>query len=85
MLDRFYTFTKTKGDLHIHTWDFVEKDDDGMWVYYNEYYDKNTKTVPYDDEVEFCRENDVFESRLEVVLSADPNFWVSEVEFDLDE
>lgn len=79
MLDRFYTYSRHDDDLHIHAWDFVEKNDDGLHVYHNAANNKDTTVIPYDNEDDFCRENDVFESRLEIVLNNEDTFTLDEV------
>lgn len=85
MLDRFYTYSYHENDLHIHAWEFVEKNNDGLGVYYNQKFDKTTTVIPYDNKKDFCTENDVFETRLEVVLELEETYDYDEVRLVLDE
>lgn len=81
----FYTYSFDKTDLHIHHWFHSHRNDDGLDVYYNEAHDKETTCVPYDDESEFCRENDVYADRLQIILDLTEVFRLDDIKLVLDE
>jgi len=68
IIEKFYTYEELGDDLVIYSWDFKEKNQDGLLIYYNEQTDTLTECYDYDTEKEFAVENDVFLSRLDVVL-----------------
>ena len=85
MIYEFYTFSKHNKDLHIHTWEYSHRNDDGLDVYYCEAHDKETTVVPYDNEDEFAKENDVFLNIIDIVLDETPVFEIDLVDWDTDE
>jgi hypothetical protein len=68
IIEEFYTYEFEAEDLIIRKWNFQEKNDDGLLVYYNEATDLITECVEYDTEEEFAKENDVFLTQWDALL-----------------
>ncbi len=68
IIERFYTFEEIGEDLIIYSWDFQERNRDGLLIYYNEQTDTTTECVACETEKEFAKENDVFLTRWDALL-----------------
>ena len=68
IFDKFYTYEMLGEDMIIYTWQFEERNEDGLLVYYNEQNDTYTECVPYDDPDDFRKENELYLSILDIAL-----------------